>query len=87
MTDKKTMDPKRSKGKTRKARRKSPTQPATARGREVPPYGPPINEAIARGELNDMKRVASWARRWIVDVDSHLRKLEEAIKDIEDARR
>lgn len=42
----------------------------------VPPYGPPIREAMARGDAAEMRRVASSARKWIKDAQAALDKLE-----------
>lgn len=43
----------------------------------VPPYGPPIREAMARGDAQEMKRVAASARKWIKDAQAALDKLEQ----------
>jgi hypothetical protein len=45
----------------------------------VPPYGPPIRDAIARGNLEEMRAVARSARKWIKDAEAALQKLEESI--------
>lgn len=42
----------------------------------VPPYGPPIREAIARGDAAEMRKVAASARKWIKDAQAALDKLE-----------
>lgn len=42
----------------------------------VPPYGPPIREAMARGDQAEMRRVAASARKWIKDAQAALDKLE-----------
>lgn len=42
----------------------------------VPPYGPPIREAIARGDAAEMKKVAASARKWIKDAQAALDKLD-----------
>jgi hypothetical protein len=46
----------------------------------VPPYGDPIHKAIARGELREMKALATSTRKWIKDVQSALAKLDASIK-------
>jgi uncharacterized protein DUF1843 len=48
-------------------------KPATG---AVPPYGPPIREAIARGDAAEMKKVAASARKWIKDAQAALDKLD-----------
>ena len=45
----------------------------------VPPYGPPIREAMARGDAQEMRRVAASARKWIRDAQAALEKLEQRI--------
>ena len=35
------------------------------RGPAVPPYGPPIHQAIARGDLNEMKELAERAEQFL----------------------
>ena len=51
-------------------------------GGPVPPYGPPIREAIARGDVNEMRRLAARTRRWLRDVKAALARLEKAIDEI-----
>jgi hypothetical protein len=57
-----------------------------------PPYGPAIPEAIARGDLNDMRAAAESARRTLADCSSAdcttavhqaLEELDEAIRQLE----
>ncbi len=48
-------------------------------GGPVPPYGPPIREAIARGDVNEMRKLAAVTRRWLRDVKAALARLEKAI--------
>ena len=48
-------------------------------GGPVPPYGPPIREAIARGDVNEMRKLAVVTRRWLRDVKAALTRLEKAI--------
>lgn len=43
------------------------------------PYGPPIKEALARGDVQEMRKVAALTRKHLKDVQSLLGKLEEAI--------
>jgi hypothetical protein len=48
-------------------------------GGAVPPYGPPIREAMARGDVAEMRRVAASARKWIKDAQAALDKLEQRL--------
>ena len=61
-----------------------------------PPYGPPIDDAIAKGDLLEMKTVAESARKALYPLEdssipkdsreeivSKLNQLEEAIKRLE----
>lgn len=46
----------------------------------VPPYGDPIHKAIARGDLREMKTLASSTRKWLAQVNAALAKLDASIK-------
>jgi hypothetical protein len=57
---------------------------------ENKPYGDPMRDAMATGDLNEMRRVHAYAGKWlqaaeaeIDDVRNTLRRLEEAIADLE----
>jgi hypothetical protein len=45
----------------------------------LPPYGEPIRQAIARGDANEMKQVAASARKYVSDVQAALDKLDQAL--------
>ncbi len=45
----------------------------------LPPYGVPIKEAIAGGDLRNMKSVAAQARKHVADVERALKTLDAAI--------
>lgn len=55
---------------------------ARAKSGAVPPYGPPIRDAMARGDVQEMRRVAAAARKWLSDVQSALEKLERRIEQL-----
>jgi hypothetical protein len=42
-------------------------------------YGPPIRDAIRRGDLNEMKELATLARTHIKEVEAALAQLEKAL--------
>ena len=65
-----------SKGSKKSTKKKSA---ASARAGAVPPYGPPIREAMARGDAAEMRKVAASARKWIRDAQAALEKLEKRI--------
>lgn len=44
------------------------------------PYGDPIRDAIARGEVQEMRRLAATTRKWIDDVQKGLDRLDKAVK-------
>lgn len=46
------------------------------------PYGPPIFDAIARGDLNEMRQVAAATRKWLDDVQTAVNALETNIKKL-----
>ena len=68
------------KGSTKKGSGKKSTARATSGA--VPPYGPPIREAIARGDAAEMRKVAASARKWIQDAQAALEKLEARIAQL-----
>ena len=65
---------KKSVGAAKKSARSVATQPGN-----IPPYGEPIRQAIARGDANEMKRVAASARKYVSDVQAALDKLDQAL--------
>ena len=44
-----------------------------------PPYGPPIRDAIARGNVAEMKSLAARTRKYIADLEKALRVLDGKI--------
>jgi hypothetical protein len=67
------------KSATKKGGGKKAAAGARATSGAVPPYGPPIREAMARGDASEMRRVAASARKWIEDAQDALEKLEQRI--------
>lgn len=65
---------------TRKASSKSKSSTASLKSGVVPPYGDPIHKAIARGNLQEMKALASSTRKYLDDVNAALAQLEASIK-------
>lgn len=47
-----------------------------------PLYAVPINEAIAGGNLREMKSMAAQARKHVADVQAALAKLEQSIAKV-----
>jgi hypothetical protein len=45
----------------------------------VPPYGPPIRDAISRGNLSEMKALAARTRKYIAEIERALKALEGKI--------
>ena len=75
---------KKSSGTTKSASaRKSAKGDSTksaARGGPLPPYGVAIKEALARGDVQEMRRVAASGRKHLKDVQAALKRLEKAIE-------
>ena len=65
---------------TKKKSAKSSRAKATSGA--VPPYGDPIRQALARGNLAEMRKVAASARAWVKNVESSLAKLEKQIQGL-----
>jgi uncharacterized protein DUF1843 len=55
------------------------TKASAARSGPLPPYGVPINEAIAGGNLREMKAMAARTRKHIAEVERALKALDAAI--------
>jgi hypothetical protein len=58
------------------------TSKAAATSGPVPPYGDPIRKAIARGDTQEMRKVAASGRRYLSEVQSALDALNQAIKKL-----
>ena len=69
-----------SKKKSAKTTKKTSKTRARVETGPVPPYGDPIRGAIARGDVQEMRKVAANARKWLSDVQSALAQLDSAIK-------
>ncbi|MDQ3802612.1 MAG: DUF1843 domain-containing protein [Acidobacteriota bacterium] len=52
---------------------------SAVRNGPVPPYGVAIREAIARGDIQQMRKLAVSTRKWLRDVQTALNRLEKAI--------
>jgi hypothetical protein len=66
-------------GATKKAATTKSASSAAPRLSNLPPYGEPIRQAIARGDASEMKRVAASARKYVNDVQAALAKLDQAL--------
>lgn len=53
---------------------------ASIKSGSVPPYGEAIRQASARGEAQEMQKVATATRQWLKDVQAALDKLDQAIQ-------
>ena len=62
--------------------RKSKKSVRSSAGQMIP-YGDPIRGAIARGNVQEMRKLAAHTKKWIKDVESALSKLEQKIKSLE----
>jgi Domain of unknown function (DUF1843) len=52
---------------------------SAARGGPLPPYGVPIREAIAGGNLSEMKAMATRTRKYIAELERALKTLDNQI--------
>ena len=62
--------------------RKSKKTVRSSAGQMIP-YGDPIRGAIARGDVQEMRKLAAYTKKWIKDVEGALTKLEQKIKSLE----
>lgn len=53
----------------------------------VPPYGPPIREAIASGDMTKMRQVRESARQWLKENPGHAEfgHAQKALRELDDA--
>jgi Domain of unknown function (DUF1843) len=65
--------------------RKSKKTVRSSAGQMIP-YGDPIRGAIARGDVQEMRKLATHSRKWIKDVESALSKLERKIQTLEKSK-
>lgn len=49
-------------------------------------YGDPIRDAVARGDINELRKLADVARQQIRDVENVLNTLEQNIQKVSSAR-
>lgn len=66
--------------KAPQTRKASTKRRAAVSSGPVPPYGDPIHKAIARGDLREMKALATSTRKWLSQVNAALAKLDSSIK-------
>ncbi|MDQ3802611.1 MAG: DUF1843 domain-containing protein [Acidobacteriota bacterium] len=64
---------------TKKAPGKAASRTHVSSGQMIP-YGPAIRDAVARGDIQEMRKVAVAARKWIKDVQTALAALERSIQ-------
>ncbi|HEV7377356.1 MAG TPA: DUF1843 domain-containing protein [Pyrinomonadaceae bacterium] len=69
----------KSSGKAQQGAKGGAAKSASVSG-AIPPYGVPIQEAIARGDKQEMRKVAASARKWLKDVQAALDQLDKASK-------
>jgi hypothetical protein len=49
----------------------------------IPPYGPPIRDAIARGDLKEMKALAASTKKYLANLEKAVKSLEARIEKLE----
>ena len=64
---------------SKKSSGKAGSAKAAVRNGPLPPYGDPIRQAIARGDVQEMRKLAVTTRKWLRDVQSALDRLEKSI--------
>lgn len=71
---------KKSSSRARKTSRKTSARASIPNG-PVPPYGDPIRKAIARGDVQEMRRLAVSTRKWLDEVNAALAQLEFSLNE------
>lgn len=85
----------RKKASTKRSTKKSAKKSATKKPRAVNfraikggtllEYGDPIRDAVARGDINELRKLADVARQQIRDVENVLNLLEQNIQKVSSA--
>lgn len=70
---------KKAPSRARKSSRKTSAKASIPNG-PVPPYGDPIRKAIARGDVQEMRKLAVSTRRWLDEVNAALAELEASLE-------
>lgn len=70
---------KKAPSRTRKSTRKTSAKASIPSG-PVPPYGDPIRKAIARGDVQEMRKLAVSTRQWLDEVNGALAELEASLE-------
>ncbi|HET6890617.1 MAG TPA: DUF1843 domain-containing protein [Pyrinomonadaceae bacterium] len=76
---KKGSKPKKAPSRARKSSRKTSAKASIPNG-PVPPYGDPIRKAIARGDVQEMRKLAVSTRQWLDEVNAALAELEASLE-------
>lgn len=66
------------KSKKSASKKSAPSKTALRPG-AIPPYGVAIRDAIARGDAQEMKRLAASARKYVNDIQAALAKLDKSL--------
>jgi hypothetical protein len=69
------------KGASQKASKAKAAPRASSTRGALPPYGVPIREAIARGDVGEMKKVSASARKYLKDVQAAVARLDRAMSN------
>jgi len=79
------MPNRKSQSSTKTTTRKSQTAKPSSLGAggPLPPYGVAIRDAIARGDVREMRSVAATTRKWLKDVQAALDAMEKSVKALE----
>jgi hypothetical protein len=77
---KKVSKSKKGSSRARKSSRKTSARASIPSG-PVPPYGDPIRKAIARGDVQEMRKLAVSTRQWLDDVNAALNELESRLEN------
>lgn len=64
----------------KKSGKKTTKKGARVESGPVPPYGEAIRGALARGDAQEMRKVADTARKWLSEVQAALAQLDSAMK-------
>ena len=72
-----------SSAKTKATKTKRARAGSLAQGGPLPPYGVAIRNAIASGDVREMRKVAAATRKWMREVQTSLAAMEKSVKNLE----
>ena len=59
--------------------------PAERVFQETRPYGDPMRDALATGDVNEMRRVSGYARSWLATAEAEVAQVRQLLDNLDSA--